>query len=348
MGKTYKPVIKPGTHLASSKGMKGAKRGTLLDNKTNKIVGQAEWKEVSGTNGLLGKVVAAGAVAAGSALAKKALDSHMAAELEKEEAAARQQRKQNRPLSPKAQIKQEIKMEEYRQKELRKAERRMARQQAREEKWDRRKESMKAAAAAGGVHLLKGIGFLIKHLFLALFWCLKQLCFGLYKLAKWGFQKVSAALNQRVEEKQISNNAAKVEPEPADTLVMSPEYYSDLVEEAVEDFQSNMSSEEAQMHLLKILALSLELAKEIREFINQGTEGMEMLDAKKLQWQQALGKITTEKAVEYINSALSGQYRQLESDTLDVIAVNLYDGNKERLVAEPLSQERIQTALLVE
>lgn len=239
-------------------------------------------------------------------------------------------------------------MEEYRQKELRKSEKRIARQQAREEKWDQRKESMKAAAASGGIHLLKGLGFLIKHLFLALFWCLKQLCLGLYKLAKWGFQNASTALKQRAEEKQMSGSVTEVQAEPADALVMTPEHYSDLVEEAVENFQNNMSSEEAQMHLLKILALSLELAQEIREFVSKGTEHADMLDAEKLQWQQALGKMTTEKAVAYINSALSDQHLQLESDTLDVIAVNLYDGDKERLGAEPLCLEQIQEALHLE
>ncbi len=347
MGKTYKPVIKPGTHLASSKDTKGAMRGTLLDNKTNKIVGQAEWKEVSDKGGLLGKIVVAGTIAAGSAITKKAVENHIAASLEKEEA-ARQQLKQTRAPSARAQIKQEIKMEEYRQKELRKSEKRMARQQAREETWDRRKESMKAAAASGGIHLLRGLGFLIKHLCLALFWCLKQLCLGLYKLAKWGFQKASTALKQRAEKKQMSGSVAEVQAEPTDALVMSPEHYADLVEEAVENFQSNMSSEEAQMRLLKILALSLELAQEIREFVNKGTENSDMLDTEKLQWQQALGKMTTEKAVAYINSALSGQHLQLESDTLDVIAVNLYDGNKELLGTEPLCQEQIREALYLE
>jgi hypothetical protein len=42
----YRPVIKKGTHLASSKSTDGAKRGALLDNKTNKVVGQAEFVEV--------------------------------------------------------------------------------------------------------------------------------------------------------------------------------------------------------------------------------------------------------------------------------------------------------------
>ncbi len=46
MGKYYKPIIPKGTHLAQSHKSKGAMRGTLLDNKTNKIVGQAEFEEI--------------------------------------------------------------------------------------------------------------------------------------------------------------------------------------------------------------------------------------------------------------------------------------------------------------
>ena len=61
-----------------------------------------------------------------------------------------------------------------------------------------------------------------------------------------------------------------------------------------------------------------------------------------------VGENDNGKAVAYINSALSDQHLQLESDTLDVIAVNLYDGDKERLGAEPLCLEQIQEALHLE
>lgn len=46
MSKKYRPIIKEGTHLARSKNSDGTYRGALLDNKTNQVVGQAEWEEV--------------------------------------------------------------------------------------------------------------------------------------------------------------------------------------------------------------------------------------------------------------------------------------------------------------
>lgn len=46
MSKRYRPVIKEGTHLASSKKTDGTYLGALLDNDTNKVVGQAEWELV--------------------------------------------------------------------------------------------------------------------------------------------------------------------------------------------------------------------------------------------------------------------------------------------------------------
>lgn len=354
MGKTYKPVIKPGTHLASSKGTRGAMRGTLLDNKTNKIVGQAEWKEVSSTGSLLEKAVVAGTIAAGSTLAKKVLDSHIAESLEKgkketqqsEQAHTKSVSERNQPT--KAQIKQEIKLEEFRQKELRKSEKRVERQQIREEKRERQKEAVKNAAASGAIHLAKGLRFLLKHLFLALFWCLKQLFFALYRLAKWGINKISVSIQQKKSVQQTSNCPDIVNTESVSSLAYTPSNYTTMVDEAVNNFQCNMSSEEAQMRLLKILALSIELAQEVREFINKSTEDTEMLETEKLQWQQALGKLSTEKAVEYVNSALAHQYRQLESDTLNVIAINLYDGNMERLATEPLCQEQVKAVLQVD
>ncbi|HHX36321.1 MAG TPA: hypothetical protein GX719_13760 [Gammaproteobacteria bacterium] len=46
MNKKYRPIIKEGTHLAPSKETSGTYRGALLDDNTNKIVGQAEWELV--------------------------------------------------------------------------------------------------------------------------------------------------------------------------------------------------------------------------------------------------------------------------------------------------------------
>ena len=43
MSKKYTPIMKEGTHLSPSKNTVGAVYGGLLDNKTNKVVGQAEW-----------------------------------------------------------------------------------------------------------------------------------------------------------------------------------------------------------------------------------------------------------------------------------------------------------------
>lgn len=45
-GDLYRPVYKEGTHLAPSKDTEGAVRGSLLNNETNQIAGQAEWVKV--------------------------------------------------------------------------------------------------------------------------------------------------------------------------------------------------------------------------------------------------------------------------------------------------------------
>lgn len=49
MDKKYRPIIKKGTHLASSKKTDGTYLGALLDNDTNKVVGQAEGEEIKET-----------------------------------------------------------------------------------------------------------------------------------------------------------------------------------------------------------------------------------------------------------------------------------------------------------
>ena len=45
-GDLYRVIRKEGTHLASSNDTAGASRGNLLDDKTNKPVGNAEWVKV--------------------------------------------------------------------------------------------------------------------------------------------------------------------------------------------------------------------------------------------------------------------------------------------------------------
>lgn len=45
-GDLYRVVHKKGTHLAPSKNTEGAVRGSLLDNETNQLAGQAEWVKV--------------------------------------------------------------------------------------------------------------------------------------------------------------------------------------------------------------------------------------------------------------------------------------------------------------
>ncbi len=42
----YRPIIKEGTHLASSQDTPGTYRGTLYDDNTNKLVAHAEWERV--------------------------------------------------------------------------------------------------------------------------------------------------------------------------------------------------------------------------------------------------------------------------------------------------------------
>lgn len=45
-GDLYRPILKEGTHLASSKTTEEAFRGALLDDETNQLRGQAEWEKV--------------------------------------------------------------------------------------------------------------------------------------------------------------------------------------------------------------------------------------------------------------------------------------------------------------
>lgn len=51
MSEKFRPIINEGTHLASSKEIEGAFLGALLDDETNKVVGQAKWELVPDSDG---------------------------------------------------------------------------------------------------------------------------------------------------------------------------------------------------------------------------------------------------------------------------------------------------------
>lgn len=334
MSKKYEPIIKAGTHLASSKETKGAVRGALLDNVTNKIVGQAEWREViENSDSSIGKLgtavlgVAAGAAAvAGVAAIAKAVKENS---------------EEIQEMSEEERIKEEIRLEEYRQKELRKSEKRMERQLIREEKREKRNAAIKKYLKLGTIYFFKGIWIVIKYTGIAIFWCVKKAFLGIKIFNIWAYGKIKHNITKD-KTRELENETSK---EQSTNLAMSPTRFSAIVDEAFEEFQKNMTSEEAQMHLLKILLLSNELATEIRALSHAGIYNTEKLGQEYSEWQKTMEKLTTERMAGYINYILENNAQKIEPQIMNSLMMNFYGGKCNNQELEPLCQEKIQEAL---
>ncbi|MCM1268264.1 MAG: hypothetical protein NC302_10200 [Bacteroidales bacterium] len=342
--KTYKPIIKAGTHLASSKETDGAVRGALLDDVTNKVVGQAEWEEVLEESAFPSSAIGA-AVLGAAALGVAATVGVMSAAK-----AIKENSDEIQEMNEKERIKAEILKEEYRQKELRKSEKRMARERVREEKREIRNAAIKKYLKLGVIYFFKGIWIIIKYTGIALAWCAKKTFIGIKAFSLWICKKIKQSIEKRKASKLSSEMAveqlhANTYTELSTKLAMSPEKFSMLVDEAFEEFQKNMTSEEAQMHLLKILLLSNELAKEIRAFSHAGIYNGKKIGYEYSEWQKAMEKLTTEKTAQYINYILESNSEKIEPQIMDSLMINFYNGMHNDQKPEPMCLEKIEEAL---
>lgn len=358
MSKKYTAKIPPGTHLASSKDTYGAKRGTLLDDYTNEIVGQAEFIEeddydddddyddynddsdTSSLGGIIGAGLALGAIA----LIARAVSN--SSEEDEDESAYNE--KQTLEYEKKK-IKREIELEKYRQQELRKEEQR------------KKINSFFLKCFIGcckGIwwvtkHIAIGLWYVIKytsialwfitkHLVIALWWCTKKISIWSYKKIK---QTIDKKRQKKIELEDITENYTEITSRIYNNVNISPEQFSEDVDNAFTEFQKNMSNEEAQLHFIKILLLSSELAKEIREFSTSCITNNPKICEDLSIWQDIMEKLMTEKTSRYINYILESNGEKIESSIkksiMENFGVKLWD-SKEFI---PIRQEQINDAL---
>jgi len=363
MGKKYTVKIPDGMHLASSNDTYGAKRGTLLDDNTNKIVGQAEFFECDDdydeydtydddtcddSEGLSlgGALLATAGLAFCAAIASSARKSHEEDELENE----------------KKRIKREIQLEEFRQKELKKAELRKkingllkkcfigcckgiwwAIKHIAIGLWYAVKYTVKYTSIA--------LWFVMKNLVVALWWFAKKLFIGTKKFCVWSYRKIKKIIVEKKQKSTVLENAnkpsAKVNSKSYPKIQVDPEQFSKDIDTAFNDFQKNMSNEKAQLHFIKILLLSNELAKEIREFLNACSTEADKSAINQSAWQNTMEKLMTEKTARYINYILESNGENIEPSIAESIAVRfgvkLWDNNE----FIPISQNQINENLRI-
>lgn len=126
-------------------------------------------------------------------------------------------------------------------------------------------------------------------------------------------------------------------------ILPTPEEFSRSIDLAVNEFRADMSSEEAQQHLLNIMCAAMYMASEIRQLSNAVLK-----DEDRLTWSVTLEKLTTQSVTDGINCILEREVLAL--DETQIKSLNEYFGGDIIVngVFTPIEDRRIREALLVQ
>lgn len=122
----------------------------------------------------------------------------------------------------------------------------------------------------------------------------------------------------------------------------APEEFSQSIDLAVNEYHADMSSEEAQQHLLNIMCAAMYMAGEIRQLTNATLK-----DEDRLAWGVALEKLTTQSVTDGINRILEGKVLSLDEEQSKTLTEFLGGSLIVNGAFLPIENERIKEALLV-
>lgn len=151
--------------------------------------------------------------------------------------------------------------------------------------------------------------------------------------------KKSSAIEQVIESHTTSLSIAER------TGVTAKEF-SKNVDIAIEGFKKNMSSEEAQMHMLNIMKLAELLANEIRSLSGAVIEDDEY-SGEYLEWKVAIEKLTTQQVTDSINYMLENNSGIFKGEQLQELSWiwGCKEIKEEGLL--PVENEQIKEALSI-
>ena len=152
--------------------------------------------------------------------------------------------------------------------------------------------------------------------------------------------------------KKFWRKVTKTGPEPEKTIectgaeiisaLPEPEEFSQSIDLAVNEYHADMSSEEAQQHLLNIMCAAMYMANEIRQLTNATLK-----DEERLTWGTTLEKLTTQSVTDGINRILEGKVLALDETQAKALSESLGGALITNGVFVPIENERIKEALLV-
>lgn len=152
--------------------------------------------------------------------------------------------------------------------------------------------------------------------------------------------------------KKFWRKVTKKGPEPEEAIectgaeiisaLPEPEEFSQSIDLAMNEYHADMSSEEAQQHLLNIMCAAMYMASEIRQLTNATLK-----DEERLTWGATLEKLTTQSVTDGINRILEEKVLALDAEQAKTLIDHLGGALFVNGAFVPIENGRIKEALLV-
>lgn len=127
--------------------------------------------------------------------------------------------------------------------------------------------------------------------------------------------------------------------------VVSAQDFADNVDVVLDEYQKNMSSKEAQVHLLNIMSCAMYMVSEIRKISNVVVNNEVIGEERLLEWKFAMEKLTTQTVTDSINRILEGNVLSMNETDMQRIAVLMGDTMITNGVYVPIKNEKVKELL---
>lgn len=127
--------------------------------------------------------------------------------------------------------------------------------------------------------------------------------------------------------------------------VVSAQDFADNVDVVLDEYRKNMSSKEAQVHLLNIMSCAMYMVSEIRKISNVVVNNEVIGEERLLEWKFAMEKLTTQTVTDSINRILEGNVLSMNETDMQRIAVLMGDTMITNGVYVPIKNEKVKESL---
>lgn len=162
-------------------------------------------------------------------------------------------------------------------------------------------------------------------------------------------QQLSFARITRKNEKIKGNkkNTSEAATGISIQTITTLDFLSRDIDVALDNYSKNMTSKEAQKHLVNIVVLAMLLANEIRSLSGACIKENGEMSEHYLEWKNAFEKLTTQKVTHSINSILESNISLIDENMMRRLSEILGDNLIEEGQFVPIKNDKLSKALLL-